>query len=161
MLLLYDPSFQLSFVATVGLIVLSPALGRHMRLVPNPKKAPLRDLVAATIATQIMVMPLLLYMMGTFPTYAPIANLLILATVPYTMLVGFVAAIAGAVSVWFATPLVAVTYLLLDYDLRVVGLFANLPFASFHVPAFSFTWVVAVYLMYGLAWFVLHKKTTP
>ena len=155
MLLLYDPSFQLSFVATLGLILITPSLERYLFCLPNWRFAELRSLVSATISTQIMVMPLLLWMMGTFPTYAPITNFLILATVPWVMLTGFLAGLVGWFSSLLAFPLVAMTYVLLSYELWVVDVFAHLPLASFTLPPFGFEWVLVIYLVYaGLGYWI-------
>ena len=156
MLLLYDPSFQLSFMATLGLIMLSPYVERCLTTIPNPPYAPLRELLAATLATQIMVTPLLLWMMGTFPTYSPITNFLILATVPWVMLTGFVAGVLSYVSYGIAFIFITLTYIILSYELWIVDLFAHLPWAAFHIPPFGFEWVVIVYVLYAVGGYALY-----
>ena len=158
MLLLYNPSFQLSFVATLGLITLAPWVEKYLWFIPNPKWAQIRELVSATIATQIMVMPVLLYMMGTFPTYAPFANFLVLASVPYAMAAGFITAVVSYVSVTLAIPFALLSYLILEYNLIVVDFFARLPWASFDLPSFSFVYVIGTYLVYALIAGYVHRK---
>ena len=58
----YDTSFQISFLATFGLILLGRKIWKRLRFVPEGFG--MRELVASTLATQISVAPLLLYLMG-------------------------------------------------------------------------------------------------
>jgi len=87
-ILVYDASFQLSFLATLGLIWLSPLLDRYVLFIPTKQ---LRGFATATVATQIFVLPLLLYKIGELSLVALPVNLLVLVTVPLTMLFGFLA----------------------------------------------------------------------
>ncbi len=164
LILVYDPSFQLSFVATLGLILLSPYVEKIISRVPNSSWAPFRELLAATIATQIMVTPLLLWMMGTFPTYSLFANFLILATVPWVMLSGFLAGTISLISSHVAFAFTTVTYIILSYELGVVDIFAHLPYAEFTLPPFSVWWVVIIYSLYtGVGFFFTrdHSNRSP
>jgi competence protein ComEC len=145
-ILVFDPSFQLSFLATVGLIFVSPIVERWLQFVPEKFK--MREVAVATLATQIFVLPYILYQMGTFSVVALPVNLLILSAIPLTMLLGFLAGIFGFVSLLLATPFAFGAYIFLAYELGVVNWFAKLPFASFSVPAFPFWLVILVYVGY-------------
>ena len=146
-ILIFDTSFQLSFLATLGLIYFSPPLERLMYRVPEAFG--LRSVAAATIATQIFVLPLLLYLMGEMSLVSLPVNLLILLFVPLTMLLGFLIGVVGLVSTAFSLPFAYVAYFLLAYDLKVVDLFASVPFASVTIPSFPFIFVIVVYSIYG------------
>src|SRR3989344_2340509 len=98
-ILIFDPSFQLSFLATLGLIHGAPLFEKHFKFIP--KTFGLRDIVSATLATQIFVLPLLLYMMGKFSVVSLPVNLLILPFIPLTMLFGFLAGVAGFINIFF------------------------------------------------------------
>lgn len=156
MIVVYDPSFQLSFLATLGLIYLGPAIEKRLHMIPAKWK--IKEFAVATIATQIFVLPLLLYMTGQFSVYALPVNLLVLGFIPMTMFFGFFTGVVGFVSNVLAFPLAAISYLLLKYELGVVEFFAPLPLASFSVPAFPFGVVVFCYAVYG---FVLWKYFIP
>jgi len=158
MLLLYNPSFQLSFVATFGLITLAPWVSRNLHFIPNPKIGELRELLAATIATQIMVTPLLLYMMGAFPTYSLFANFLILTTVPAAMMIGFLTIMTSYISHTVSQLLSFAAYWILEYSLTIVGVFAGLPAANFEVPPFSFLYVVISYIVMALIGCYVHRE---
>ncbi len=154
----FDSSFQLSFMATVGLIYLAPKLESYFGWVPT--KWQLREFATATIATQIFVLPMLLYKMGALSIVAFPVNLLVLPVIPITMLLGFFTGVAGFVNTFFALPFSFVTTVLLSYQLFVVDIFARLPFASVTIEHFSLFATVSTYVLYGVILFWLHKNIT-
>jgi competence protein ComEC len=139
-ILIFDPSFQLSFLASLGLIELAPRIERFLRFVPTHLQ--LREVAVATISTQLFVLPLLLYSTGQFSLVALPANLLVLVTIPLTMLLGFLTGMIAFLSSALALPFAVITDLLLSYQLMVVSYLSRLPFSAIEVPPFS-VWVVA------------------
>lgn len=139
--LVFDVGFQLSFIATLGLIIVAPSLEERLRLVPSPFGA--REFLVATLATQLFVLPILLYQIGEFSVVAIIVNVLVLPMVPIAMLLTFVTGIVSFVSISLAAPIAFLTYLSLTYIIEVAEWFAMLPFAAFTVPAFPF-WLVPI-----------------
>lgn len=154
-ILLYDPSFQLSFLATLGLVLLSPGSEKLLSFVSE--QFGLREIISATIATQLFLLPFLLWMTGTFSVVAFPANLLIVPFIPLTMLFGFIAGVLGWISYWLAFPFAYVVYLLLSYEIWVATTLASLPFAAFTLPPFSFWWVAATYAV-GVGVWYLHRR---
>jgi competence protein ComEC len=152
-ILLFDPSFQLSFMATLGLIYLSPLVLKYIQFLPE--RFGFRELTASTISTQIFVLPLLLYMMGELSLVALPANLLVLVLVPYAMLLSFITGSVGFISGIFAVPFGFLSYLVLAYMFKMVELFAALPFASVKISYFPLWLMVIVYVVYG---YVLYKQ---
>jgi competence protein ComEC len=86
LILFYDPSFQLSFVASLGLVNFSGALSRILRFLPE--KFEFREIVSATTSTQIAVLPMILSMTGELSVVSLPANLIVLPMIPVTMLLG-------------------------------------------------------------------------
>lgn len=155
-ILVFDPSFQLSFMATFGLITLSSKLEKYFYFLPT--KFQLRETMTTTIATQIFVLPLLLYMMGDFSIVAILVNLLVLVFIPMTMLFGFLTGIIGFVSLIVSLPFAYLTYGLLVYELKIVDIFASLPFASFHIPYFPFWLMLVIYGIYLYTFCAIESK---
>jgi competence protein ComEC len=62
LLVLYDLSFQLSVLSTLGLILFSERIAKSLSFVPEALN--LREVSATTIATQVTVLPLLIYSVG-------------------------------------------------------------------------------------------------
>jgi competence protein ComEC len=147
-ILAFDPSFQLSFLASIGLISIAPRIERFATAIPQ--RFHLREFAVATVATQLFVLPLLLFSMGEFSLVALPVNLLVLIVVPAAMLLGFLTGMVAFISATVALPFAGLTYMLLAYQLRVVDLFSSLPFASVHLPQFPFWIVIVWYGLYGL-----------
>lgn len=131
-ILVFDPSFQLSFLATLGLIHLSPFF--EQRFTSLTDRFGVKQIVSATLATQLAVLPLLLFMTGTFSIVSLPVNLIVLPLIPLTMLFGFLAGVAGFVSFLLSFPFALIAHLFLWYELSVVKIAAAIPFASVGVP---------------------------
>ena len=147
-ILVFDSSFQLSFLATLALIYVSPIVEKKLQFITPRFK--LREFATATIATQIFVLPLLLYKMGELSLVGLPVNILILAFIPLTMLFGFLTGVISFISVAFSLPFAFASYALLSYELKVVEIFSSLPFASISIPYFPLWLMVGVYLVYGI-----------
>jgi len=149
-ILVFDLSFQLSFLATVGLIYVSPIIEKHLQFIPD--RFGIRTVVTATLATQIFVLPFLLYSMGNFSSVALIVNLLVLPLIPITMFFGFLTGLVGLISSVLAMPFAYVSYWLLHYQLSISKFFGELPFSSYIVPEFPAIIMVLIYaaLIFGI-----------
>ncbi|MFA6565540.1 MAG: ComEC/Rec2 family competence protein, partial [Candidatus Paceibacterota bacterium] len=154
--LLHDPSFQLSFLATLGLLSLGPELSRRLSFVT--KKFGLRETLSATLSTQVFVLPLLLYETGLLSLVAIPVNLLVLPLLPFAMFLGSLASLLGFITpfgIFFGFPV----FLLLSFVFLVSSFFAGLPHSSFSIPPFSISVLVAVYFLY-VAIYMAHRKKT-
>ncbi len=161
-ILLYDPSFQLSFLAVLGLIYGAPIIQDKLAKLALPAhgregnsrsiSSGLLELISTTLATQLFVLPLLLYSMGNFSLVFLFANLLILPILPVVMLIGFVGTLLSLVFGVLSMPINFVTHLLLAYILKVANFFGNLPFSSLEIENFPL-WGSLV--MYGLIFFLV------
>ncbi|MBL8158197.1 ComEC/Rec2 family competence protein [bacterium] len=152
--LVFDPGFQLSIIATAGLIFLTPVIEPY--LVPITERFGLREIAAASIGTQLAVVPLLLYQNGMLSLYSLPANLLALIVIPWAMLLSAIAALfglfTGIVAPFFGFP----AYVLLSYVIYVAEAFATLPLSSVQLPAFGAWLLCLIYATLG----VVYKKKT-
>ncbi len=151
MILLYDVSFQLSFSATLALIVLWPIIEKYFLFV---KQKMLRDILVATVSAQIFVLPLLLYHMGTISLVSIVANFLVLPLVPLGMLAVALVATLSWVPM-LGSALAFVSYAILTYIILAVDLFSKVPFASLHDINFPLGMLASSYAL--LAIFVIKK----
>ncbi len=134
-LLLYDIGFQLSFMATLGLILLSPYIERIATIVPSIFS--LRQLFAATVSTQITVLPLLLFHIGEASFVGIVVNLLVLPLVPFAMLFSCALGLIN-LALPLLTPVCAVlAYTALAYIIVVAEFFASLPVAALTISEFT------------------------
>lgn len=158
-ILVFDPSFQLSFMATLGLVTLSPLIKKRLLFITE--RFGFREIVSATLATQIFVLPLLLYNTGQLSLVSLPVNLLILPTIPFAMLFGFLAGAVGFLSVYLALPFAGVAYVLLLYQVSLVTLVASFSFASVGVPIISFLGLIIMYGMLFTGMYYFSVKVSP
>lgn len=117
-------SFQLSFLATFGVIVISPILLKFFSKIPI-----LGQDLAVTLAAQVMVAPVIASSFHQFSYVGLFANALVLWSVPFVMIGGSMMFVLGIV--WYpAGNLVGlIINALLTYFIYIVQFFASLPFA--------------------------------
>lgn len=160
MLLVFDPSFQLSFLATFGLIYCSPIVERYLSFIPE--KYNFRNIIASTIATQVFVTPFLLYLTGKVSLVALPANVLLFFITPITMLLSFTTGILGIFSVFLITPIRLLAFIFLRTMMLSVHIFASFSFASFSMQSFPLWCVALVYVGFAVIIFrfknMKHKK---
>lgn len=84
--LIFDIGFQLSFMATLGLLHIKPLLF---------KKSVIGDDLATTISAQAATLPILLSNFGTYSLWSILINGLVLWTIPILMVLGGVGAMLG------------------------------------------------------------------
>ncbi|MDP1710496.1 MAG: ComEC/Rec2 family competence protein, partial [candidate division WWE3 bacterium] len=113
-------SFQLSFLATLGLILFFPLFDR---LVPG--KGFLRAGFLTTFSAQILVWPLLAYQFGTVSVLSPVVNTLILWTVPLITYIGLATVTIGASASSISDLIMIPVRLFLDYFIWIVELFSR------------------------------------
>ena len=148
--LLYDPGFQLSVVATVGLVHIAPVFERRLTWVTE--KLQLRSIAAATLGTQAAVLPLLVQKTGMLSLIALPANLLVLPTIPVAMIASFAAGVVGSIYGAMGIIVGIPAHLLLAYSIQATELLAAIPFGAIELPAFSGWFVAAIYALMLLLW---------
>lgn len=150
-ILLYDVGFQLSFLATLGLIIVSPILEPYLQWLP--KRLAIRDSITLTLSAQIMALPIILLNFQTLSLISPISNLLVAGPIiPFTMLFGFLGTVASFIWLPIAKLIGFPGYLLSEYLTNVIHLTAQIPYAAIQISWFS----KAVFLSYfiGLSFFL-------
>ena len=149
-----DVGFQLSFLATLGLVVAGRPLQEALRrwadgAIRNDGVRsvviPLGEVVLITFVAQTATLPLSAYVFHQLPMTSLLANALILPAQPPLMATGAVAALGaladvslGSAMAWLAWPFAA-------YTIRVAELFARLPGATLQLPAFGSGHLILVY----------------
>ncbi len=157
-LILWDAGFQLSFVATLGLIVLVPPLERGIfgllqRLLKTEQvglvMTLLNELVIITLAAQIITGPLILYHFGRLSLIALLTNLLILPVQPPIIILGGLATLAGMFWLPLGQALGWLVWLPLAWTVWVIELTSRLPYASLDLGTFSLGLLVLMYAAIG------------
>lgn len=157
LILRHDIGFQLSFMATFGLIYLAPAIEKYFARLP--KFFGLRETMIMTVSAQIFVLPLLIYYFRNFSIVSLPANLIILPTIPLAMILGFVGGLAGLAVPFLGQLIGYFAWLVTAFELGVIKLLAKPDWASLSIKL-EWYWIVAAYL-FLIALVVKSKKSEP
>lgn len=155
-MLLYDMSFQLSYLATLGLLIYVPLFEEKIKVF---KKLPaiLRETLVVTLAAQVLTTPLILYRFGRFSLISPVANVIFLPLIPLIMLFSFMALICGFAAPFLVPVFCGITWVLTVLLLWGVAFFADLPLASIQMPPMPIFGMAVFYLAITIATIIFCK----
>lgn len=155
--LLYDVGFQLSFLATLGLVLYANRFTQpaeawvNTRVTSTKLRKPamlLLEGLLVTTAAQLTTLPLILVTFNLFSTVALIVNTLVLPLQPAVMVLG---ALAAGIGVIFGVPAGSLAawpaYLFLTGTIRPVQWFGQWPLAAVPVYGFGNVAAAAYYLL--------------
>jgi competence protein ComEC len=167
--LLWSVSFQLSFLAMAGLVLLFPyfqAWGRKGvgALFKNREAlvttgSMITDVFAASLAAIVAVGPLIAYNFGIVSLVALPATFFSLPALPFIIVTAALVAFVGLFALFAAQILGWLAWLFLSYLALVVQGFDALPFSSFQVTTVS-TWYIWGYyaILAGVIALFNHRK---
>lgn len=150
-----DPGFQLSFLGTLGIVLLASPLAVR---IPGPRV--LVEPFAVTVAAQLATVPVMAGTFGVISIVGPIANALVLPVLPVLIVVGGGAALLGSIAPMLAWLPLHMAALVLDAIVLLARVLASLPGAALHVGQWPAAWTVAagVGLAAGLfAWWMMRR----
>lgn len=151
--LVFDISFQLSFIATLGLIWISPIVKTWRISKFFTERFGVREIFASTIATQIAVFPYLMYRIGTVSLISPLANMLVLPIIPLSMGVGALTGLFELVFHVGSYPISWLSFGLLHYTVSIVKFLASFSWSSIQSPFVPFSIIFFLYL-YLIIWVI-------
>ncbi len=160
LMITYDPrivtdmSFQLSFIATAGVLFLPTKILKYFSFLPV--RFGIREMIVSTVSATISVLPLILYSTGVLSLVSLFVNSLILLFIPYAMLFVFIAGALGLISKTIALPFGFIAYLILHYILSAINIFGSFKFSSFTIQSFPLIITIALYLI--LFWWIFVRK---
>lgn len=154
-ILVFDVGFQLSFLATMGLIYLTPIVEKYLFWLPE--KLALRESMTQTLSAIIMTTPIILYNFSRLSLVAPLANILILPIIPWAMAVGFITGAVGLLAPTIAQIIGWLVWFLLSYVLFVAKFLAGLNFALIDLGKFP-TWMMVLMYLIIFVWIYFDKR---
>ena len=150
--LLWDISFQLSFLATLALQVMADPIIHWVISIlkikdEKDKQHPLLDAIITTLCASFAVFPILFRMTGTISRVSILANILVAPLQPFIMLGGGAAVIIGLISPIASWAIGIFVWPLLAFCNQVaIRLSAN-PASTVYLPA----WVYGVSLFFSIS----------
>ncbi|AFZ32740.1 ComEC/Rec2-related protein [Gloeocapsa sp. PCC 7428] len=145
---IWDLGFQLSFLATLGLIVSVPPLVKHLDWIP----VAIATLIAVPAAASLWTLPLQLQVFGVVPLYSLIVNVLSTPLIAIISIGGIISAIASLIYPLAGSALAWLLYYPTYFLIRLVEFFAQLPGNSIAIGKISVLQLLIVYALIILAW---------
>ncbi len=145
---IWDLGVQLSFLATLGLIVTMPALQRRLDWLPPA----IATVIALPIAASLWTLPLLGYVFKIIAIYSIPANII---TAPLTALIslgGMISALAALIWPLAGSALAWLLYYPTHLLIGIVQFFTTLPGSSLAVGRISLSWLLFIYALICLVW---------
>lgn len=157
LLLRYDLSFQLSFLATFGLVYFYPSLLSFFERVPSFFK--IKETLLATFSAQLFVLPLSLWRFGLFSPYFLWTNLILVPLFPLVLFSSFFVFFLSFFSLSLAQFFSSSVCLFLSLFQRVIDFFSKFPplYLSFS-PFWSF---YSYLLLFSFSFFLRKKFDQP
>jgi competence protein ComEC len=112
----------------------------------------MREALGATLAAQVLTLPLMLYHFGNLSLIAPLANIVIVPVVPFAMLLGGCALLGGLVWLPLGQWLALCAWLPLSWINSVAMLLAEPAWAVVRLPVFPLWLLVVMYVVIASVW---------
>lgn len=145
-----DIGFQLSFLSTLGILVVKPVLifGKNVFL---------SDDVGTTIAAQIATVPILLGVFGNYGLLSILVNALVLWTIPMLMLLGSIAILTGLLFGPLGKLFLLLSYPFLWYFEILINFFGSSGWVL-NIPQMPIVFWIGYYMVLSAVVWVNWKK---
>ncbi|MEM0487784.1 MAG: DNA internalization-related competence protein ComEC/Rec2 [Candidatus Bathyarchaeia archaeon] len=149
---LWTPSFQLSFAATSGILLLAPRVSTFIDKLfidygtsYEKKKISVRktikwffSIIYISVIAQIFTVPILIAHFNHVSLIGPIANLAVVPIMSVLILpMSFIAAVFSLFSIYFAKTLIQISSLTLEIVLNILKIFAEISYLNLWVFSFN------------------------
>lgn len=144
LILTRDISFQLSFLASLGIIYLFPILKEYLG-----NDSQMKNLIAITLSCQIFTFPLIVFNFGSFSPLALVSNVLVLPILPFLLGTSLLYLLLGLIFPWLGSSLGLFLEVPYFYLTEVIEIISSFPLSkvTLKLPFFS---VLAFYLILAI-----------
>lgn len=167
--LLWQASFQMSFLAMVGLIMIAPIFMELSRklinntLGENGPAAPvtrfITDSLSISLGAVLAVLPATAYYFGIVSFVAPLATFFALLLLPGIIVLGIITGIIGIVALPVAQVIGWLLWLFTSYMLFIIIGFAAMPASYIEVHSVNLAYVAFYYIVLSAAlWLNSHRQ---
>jgi competence protein ComEC len=150
-----DLGFQLSFLASLGLVYCLPFFQKQLNRIVFLRFFNMAELLAATFSALVLTLPWLVFNFGQLSLIAPLANVLVAFLIPVLMALGFLLTITGFIWPGLADVLAFFCHLGLNYFVVIIDWCSKAPLANVQL---FISWPALVVSYLGLAVWVYKLK---
>jgi len=156
LLLRWDVGFQLSFLATLGIVEFSPFWEKYFFQKIGGRI--FLENIILTLSATVFVIPIIMYNFHSLSLISLLANALVLPIIPLAMSLVFATSVLGLIWQTVSLPLAWVTFLPLKYIIETVNYLASLKWASMTVENFNIGWLIVWYTILFFGLFFIKSK---
>jgi competence protein ComEC len=146
---IWDLGFQLSFLATLGLIITVPLLKNKIDYLPNLIAEP----IAISLAASLWTMPLLMFTFNSIALYNIPINIITTPLVTLISLGGVFTAFLGLIYPPLGSISASILYYPLELLLQITTFFSLLPFSTYSTGKLSLGVMLIIYICLTLICF--------
>lgn len=150
LILTRDVGFQLSFLASLGLIYFLPILKEKWQV----KDSMIKELLCITLAAQAFCLPILIYNFGQVPILSPLSNILVVPLLSWLFGASLLFLLLGTVFPPLALPLSFIIWLPYTFIVKILGLISAVPFSTINFKVS----LVVVFLCYILLFYFTARE---
>ncbi|HBI33602.1 MAG TPA: hypothetical protein DEA43_00585 [Candidatus Moranbacteria bacterium] len=156
LLLRWDVGFQLSFLATLGIV--ASASFWEKSFIKKHKAFGISEIILLSLSAQIFVLPIIAYNFNIVSPISLLANVFILPIVPLSMLLVFLVCLFGFIFSPLSLVFSWLAFLLLYYEIKLIHILAQFPWASVEIEKVTPWWIFLYYCILIVAIYFLKKR---
>ena len=145
---IWSLSFQLSFLATLGLLVTAPVIEKKLDWIPTTFSIA----IAFPLAAIIWTLPLITYYFNSISTYSILVNIITTPLVTIISLGGMISAFAALIFPLLGSLLSWTLLYPILILIAILKFFTNLPGSVFAIGKISLGLLILIYLVICLVW---------
>ncbi len=145
LLLRWDVGFQLSFLATLGIVLTSDFWEKSF--VKKHKALGMSEAITISLSAQVFVLPIIAYNFHIASLVSLLANVFILPMIPLSMLLVFLVMVFGLLWTPISLVFAWLAFVLLAYEIKLIHILAEFPWASVGVEKVGVWWIVIYYII--------------
>ncbi len=149
---LFTASFQLSFLATFGILYLYPKFNVCFGRIKNKYIHFIWDIICVTLSAQIALIPLLIFYFGKLSIISFVLNLIIVPVIPLIICLFFMFYISTFISYYVSLSISLLLSYLVKFILYIINYSASLDYsvAFFAVPSITMIlfYYFSIYVMF-------------
>jgi competence protein ComEC len=145
---IWDLGFQLSFLATLGLLVTVPVLMKWLDWMPTL----FASMFAVPIAAYLWTLPLILFVFGVVSPYSILINIIVSPLITLISIGGMISAVAALIYPLFGSGLAWLLYYPTHWLIELAAIGSQLPGSRFAVGTVNLAQILGLYGLIVLVW---------
>ena len=149
-----DIGLQLSYLATLGIVLLNKSIANFLSKRINKKVS---ELISVTLSAQILILPIVALNFNAISTIFILSNIIAMPIVGVIILFGYVNIFIGFFSIKVASILGVLLNILIEVLVWISEFMASFPFSNFYVVTPSLV-VVSIYYLFLILLYKFHSN---